>query len=120
VYCYTFERIAVTVFVILLVSTSVHPSGTCTRITPAAQSKHHTHDRSVREVAAVYAVVTYKAAFRTSTEAGRIRLSDIPGRRKHFIIIFPTITIMYVGDHQHVQCTCVLCIVVMGVLLCLL
>ena len=58
VYCYTFERNAVIAFVILLVSTSVNLSGTCTRISPAAQSRYQTHDRSVKEVAAVCAVVT--------------------------------------------------------------
>jgi len=74
-------------------------------VSPAAKRRYHTHDRSVREVAVVFAVVTYEAAFRTSTEAGNVRLSDIPGRRKHFIIIFITITvtIMYVGDHQQQQ-----------------
>jgi hypothetical protein len=103
VYYYTFERNTVIVFVIFLLPTSVHLSGTCTRISPAAKSRYHKHDRSVREDAAVYVVVTYEAAFRTSTEADRIRLCDIPGRRKHFIIIFVAITIMYVGDYQQQQ-----------------
>jgi len=61
VYCYTFERNTVIVFVIFLLPTSVHLSGTCTRISPAAYSRYHTHDRSVREVAAVYVFVTYEA-----------------------------------------------------------
>ena len=56
--CYTFERNAVIVFVIFLVSTSLSLSGTGTRISPAAQSRYHTHDRNVREVAAVHTVVT--------------------------------------------------------------